>query len=280
MSVLAQIAFTTPWLLIGLLLLPVLWFLLRAAPPAPVRRRFPAVALLLGLKDDETTPDRTPWWLLLLRMLAIASLIVGFAGPVLNPEKQATITDDPLLVLMDASWASAPTWSARVAYAETLIARAGRDGHPVALVLATASSSGELQFTGAEVAGSRLSGLNPVAWAPDYGELNSVVRAEGQGFETLWISDGLEHPGRSDLADLLKEKGSVTVVQSDRPALGLLAPVIERDQLVVPVVRSLDVGAQKIAIHAIGPDPSGVERILAQQEMAFRNRRDGTLINF
>ncbi|MDP1578330.1 MAG: BatA domain-containing protein, partial [Cypionkella sp.] len=45
----SALAFTTPWLLWGLIALPILWLLLRAIPPAPIRRRFPAVALLLGL---------------------------------------------------------------------------------------------------------------------------------------------------------------------------------------------------------------------------------------
>ena len=80
------IAFTAPWLLLGLIVLPILWFLLRAVPPAPIRRRFPGVALLLGLKDADNETDKTPWWLLLLRMLAVAAIILGFAGPVLNPE--------------------------------------------------------------------------------------------------------------------------------------------------------------------------------------------------
>ncbi len=48
------IGFLSPWLLLGLLALPVLWIILRAVPPAPIRRRFPGVALLLGLRDDET----------------------------------------------------------------------------------------------------------------------------------------------------------------------------------------------------------------------------------
>ncbi|MDP5360484.1 MAG: BatA domain-containing protein, partial [Paracoccaceae bacterium] len=80
------IGFVAPWLLLGLIALPILWILLRAVPPAPIRRRFPGVALLLGLTDDENQTDRTPWWLLLLRILAIAAAIIGFAGPVLNPQ--------------------------------------------------------------------------------------------------------------------------------------------------------------------------------------------------
>jgi hypothetical protein len=62
----ANLAFTTPLLLLALLALPILWWLLRAVPPAPIRRRFPGVALLLGLQDDESQTDKTPWWLLLL----------------------------------------------------------------------------------------------------------------------------------------------------------------------------------------------------------------------
>ncbi|MBV1896029.1 MAG: BatA domain-containing protein, partial [Rhodobacteraceae bacterium] len=87
MTVLGGIGFASPWLLLGLIALPVLWIILRAVPPAPIRRRFPGVALLLGLKDDESVSDRTPWWLLLLRMLAIAAAIIGLAGPVLNPSQ-------------------------------------------------------------------------------------------------------------------------------------------------------------------------------------------------
>ena len=88
MTVLAGMGFAAPWLLLGLAALPILWLLLRAIPPAPVRRMFPGVSLLLGLKDDETVSDRTPWWLLVLRMLAMGAVIIGLAGPVLNPARE------------------------------------------------------------------------------------------------------------------------------------------------------------------------------------------------
>ena len=58
MFTIGAIGFTAPWLLLGLIVLPVLWLILRAVPPAPIRRRFPGVALLLGLADDETQTDR------------------------------------------------------------------------------------------------------------------------------------------------------------------------------------------------------------------------------
>ncbi|MGB5871660.1 MAG: BatA domain-containing protein, partial [Albidovulum sp.] len=85
----AALGFSTPWLLWALLALPVIWILLRVVPPAAVLRRFPGVVLLLGLADTETAAARTPPWLLMLRILALALVILGFAGPVLNPDARA-----------------------------------------------------------------------------------------------------------------------------------------------------------------------------------------------
>ena len=68
-----SLAFLAPWLLLGLVALPVLWWLLRAVPPSPARQAFPGVRLLLGLVDPEKMPERTPWWLLLLRIAAAAT---------------------------------------------------------------------------------------------------------------------------------------------------------------------------------------------------------------
>src|SRR5688572_19104271 len=111
-EMIGSFAFTAPWLLLGLVTLPILWWLLRAIPPAPARRAFPGVRLLLGLTDPEKMPERTPWWLLLLRMAALGAAIVAFAGPVLNPRPEGS--SDPLLVLLDGGWGDAPDWTGRI----------------------------------------------------------------------------------------------------------------------------------------------------------------------
>ena len=112
MFLLGPVGFAAPWLLLGLIALPILWVLLRAVPPAPIRRRFPGVALLLGLKDEQSEVDKTPWWLLLLRLLAVAAAIIGFAGPVLNPDERVAGTG-PLLIAVDGTWADARDWQQR-----------------------------------------------------------------------------------------------------------------------------------------------------------------------
>ena len=59
----SSLAFSTPWMLSALLLLPVLWWLLRVTPPAPKQIRFPAIRLLFGLESPERTPASSPLWL-------------------------------------------------------------------------------------------------------------------------------------------------------------------------------------------------------------------------
>ncbi|MBR9843131.1 MAG: LytTR family transcriptional regulator, partial [Rhodobacteraceae bacterium] len=208
-----SIGFTTPWLLYALLALPVLWLILRAIPPAPVIRRFPGVALLIGLADEDTVSDRTPWWLLLLRALAVAALILGLAGPVLNPEPTDTARKDRLLVLLDGGWASAANWRAQMAYLDARLDEAHRAGHEVALL--QLSTPEPTRFQPAATLKSLLPGIAPTPWQP--GSLENLTLPEAD-FDTLWLSDGLSHPDRRTLLTALEAKGRVSVVEPDRAA--------------------------------------------------------------
>ncbi|MEO0830352.1 MAG: BatA domain-containing protein, partial [Pseudomonadota bacterium] len=185
MFMLGPIGFTAPLLLIALVALPILWLILRAVPPAPIRRRFPGVALLLGLTDDETQTDRTPWWLLLLRLLAAGLIILGFAGPVLNPQTERSGTG-PLLIAVDASWADARDWPRRLDRIEVLLDEASRSGRPTAIVRLTDLTPGDIPFQSAEDWSTRLAALTPNPWAPDYAAARAwAERLEGS-FETYW----------------------------------------------------------------------------------------------
>ncbi|HQT73130.1 MAG TPA: BatA domain-containing protein, partial [Acidiphilium sp.] len=79
------LSFAAPEVLAGILVLPALYFILRAMPPAPRRQVFPPIRLLRALAPTAHTPVRMPLWLLLLRLVAAALLIVGFAGPQIVP---------------------------------------------------------------------------------------------------------------------------------------------------------------------------------------------------
>ncbi|NBB97238.1 MAG: DUF4159 domain-containing protein [Alphaproteobacteria bacterium] len=262
------VGFATPWLLAALVALPVLWWLLRAVPPAPVVRRFPGVALLLGLTDARTETDKTPWWLLLLRALAVAALIVGFAGPMLNPQAART-GDAPLLVVMDAGWASARDWSRRTERVAELLAEAARADRPVAVVALTDLPEGPLPLREAGFWAERIGGLSPAPFAPDADAVATWAATLPDRLDSYWLSDGLDAPYRAALTDALQSRGGLTVFETSRPVLALAPPVLRDGVLALQGLRLPGQPATDVDIIATGRDPAGVERALARATASF-----------
>ena len=263
------VSFAAPLLLVALIVLPILWWLLRAVPPAPIRRRFPGVALLIGLKDDDSQTDKTPWWLLLLRILAVAAVIIGFAGPVLNPPEES-VAEGPLLVLMDASWASGRDWPARQDRARALIEEAGRDARPVALVqLTDLPPVGDVPFQAANSWLARLDNLEPAPFAPDMAAALEWAEALEGGYQTFWFSDGLDHPGRGALSDVLTGAGDVVAFQGGRDVLALGPARFEDGLIRLPAHRAQNGAARDVTVEAYGLDPAGIERQLARETLSF-----------
>ncbi|MEM1302682.1 MAG: DUF4159 domain-containing protein, partial [Pseudomonadota bacterium] len=214
--------------------------------------------------------DRTPWWLLLLRMLAVAAAIIGFAGPVLNPQDRQP-GSGPLLVVMDGSWAKAADWSARMERVDALLAEAARDGRTVAMVSLTDTRADAIEFLAADAWRSRLPGFAPEPWQPGpdaHADLSGRLAGLDE-FDTFWMSDGLDRAERADLLALLETKGNVRVFESARP-LYALQPVEFVDGAVAVTALRRDAGAAtEVSISAFGRDPSGVDRALAGLTVDF-----------
>ena len=269
MTVLGGIGFTAPWLLVALLALPLLWLLLRAIPPAPIRRRFPGVALLLGLTDDESVSDRTPWWLLLLRILAVAAIILGLAGPVLNPGEPRSEGKGPLLIVLDGSWGGATRWTEQREAIDAQLTRASRNGRTVGFLEMTRP---ELPvFQTADVWRSRLAGFEPAAWQPDAARsAEAVSLLEGlDGFDTLWFSDGLDYPGRTDALALFETKGSVEVYQTAANVIALAPVSFEDGAVQLEALRAAPGPERQVTLQVQGRDPAGNPTLLATANATF-----------
>ena len=138
---LSALAFLNPWLLTALAALPLIYWLLRTVPPRPRQIEFPPTRILVGMENKEKTPAKTPWWLLLIRLLAAALVIFALAEPVLNPQAQSAIKGTgPVVIAVDNGWASAGEWDQRLAMVERLIDEAEGDSRPVA-VFGTAATT-------------------------------------------------------------------------------------------------------------------------------------------
>ena len=222
MAGLSALSFTTPWLLTALALLPVIWLLMRATPPKPSSVRFPAFVILRRLKTTEETPDKTPWWLLLLRLCLAGLIIVALAGPILNAPKP-TPGAGPLVLVIDNSWAAAPGWRARIDAMRLAIAEAETAQRPVIILPTTPSLIPDpIKPLTAGEARDVVSALAPAPFLPDYAVTIEQMTALDNALEKLigsveirWMSDGLAGDKDTDLAQSLAERGTLTVFAGD-----------------------------------------------------------------
>lgn len=259
--------FVTPWILLGLLGLPLLWVILRAVPPSPTKVVFGGLALLLGLKDETQSAAHTPWWLILLRVLTVAAFIIGFAGPMLGPT-QITTGSSRLVVVVDNGWMSDANRISDQKLLDDLWDQAIKSDQLVAIL--DLSDPQPLLFTSANDAQTRQDILSPLAVIPDFQSgLQAVQDSAEAEFDTLWLSDGVAYQeSRATLLRALSDKGTVRYAQSARPYY--LNTLERQDQGILVGVTRLDTTANDaITIEAYGTDLKGRNAVLAQSQIMF-----------
>ena len=188
------LSFAEPLLLLGLLSLPLLWWLLRVMPPRPRRIEFPPTRLLFDIAPKEETPSRTPWWLTALRLLAATLVILAAAGPIWNPQTGVAGSSAPLLILLDDGWSAASSWDTRIKAADELIANADSNRRGIALV-ALSEPTRDITVMPGGTARVALRQLSPKPYAIERVEtlpaIARFLKATGD-CEIAWLSDGVD----------------------------------------------------------------------------------------
>jgi len=251
------LAFAQPLVLLGLIALPVLWWLLRLVPPRPRRIEFPPTRLLFDIAPREETPARTPWWLTLLRLALAALLIIAAAGPMWNPPLAASKGSAPLAILIDDGWSAAATWDARMQTLDDIVARAESDGRGVALVpLSETTRDASFETPGA--ARIRIQQLAPKPHTLVRTDALPMIRkllAASPAAEAVWLSDGVDLGRTGEFVTALAaatQGRPVTVISGGiAPARALTAADNAAGGLSVKVLRPTPAGEDVGTIRAI-----------------------------
>jgi hypothetical protein len=247
------VVFGSPLLLLGLAALPVIWWLLRYTPPRPQAEPFPPLKILLGVPRKEETPDRSPWWLTLLRLLMAAAVIVALANPVFNPSGTIAAGEGALALIVDNGWASGPDWKQRVVTARRLIDGARERGVPVVLAFTVEPKNAEIGPFDAEEAAKRLAAAGPIAAPVDRAEAWGRVAAalaSLPGADVAILSDGLASPGDTAAAKVLAEARPhalrwIAPARLDR--LAVVADEIGADAFSATIIRPANETAPRVA---------------------------------
>ncbi len=253
MNLLANISFGAPWILLALAVLPAIWFLLRVTPPLPKRVVFPPLRLLFGLRDQEQTPAGTPWWLMLLRLIAAAALIVALAEPQIGRTLELS-GKGPVLLFVDNGWTAAAGWEARKGLVREAIDIAARQDRPV--VLLSTADHPDTNVLDAGAADRAARALVPRPWLAGrsaavaaLAKLHFAVRPE-----ILWLSDGIDDGNARRTAEVLSRFGNLRLFteRSGSGPLALNGTVNTADGFETEVLRAGTGSVREGAVTAFG----------------------------
>jgi Domain of unknown function (DUF4159)/Aerotolerance regulator N-terminal len=254
------LAFLNPWLLAALATLPLIYWLLRTVPPRPQQIAFPATRILVGLENKDKTPAKTPWWLLLIRLLAAALVIAALAEPILNPNRETKLTGTgPVVIAIDNGWASAANFAQRAGAVEQLITQAESQRRPV-IILPTAQTAktATARLEASNDARTTAAAISPQPFAPDRTAAitaleTALVNPNGEA-SIVWLTDGVDQTGDAGaFMERLQKLGRVTLF--DQPAaddgLGLIASVGPKGKLEAEIRRTQTGTARDGVLHAL-----------------------------
>ncbi|TPJ17672.1 DUF4159 domain-containing protein [Mesorhizobium sp. B2-7-3] len=218
------LSFGAPMVLWGLLALPVIWWLLRLTPPKPQTEVFPPLKILARVLRREETPQRSPWWLTLLRLLMAALVVAALAEPVFNPREKLPAEGAALALVIDNDWASAADWNKRVATAERLIKDAGSNGVPVIIAFTAEKPNAEIGPFDAAAALDRLRAAKPRPIPTDRPAVYARVAGMLEtlpGASVAVLADGLGAKGDEAAFNTLLSKNAARIVWAVADRLSL-----------------------------------------------------------
>lgn len=227
--------FLTPLALLGLLTLPLVWWLLKATPPKPRKQTFPAIQILRSLHPKETDAARAPLWLLLIRLAALTLLVLGLAQPLLPGNRLPSTGHGPIALVLDDDMLAATSWPQRLATAQSVLDDAEHASRPV-LLLRTATpptltegAQPALQPQLAAHVRQELAALRPMPWGTERATLARALTEHPPGTfgSVVYLSNGVASTGDAALAQALKTLGPVQDIRFTQSPVYALKPVAQ-----------------------------------------------------
>ena len=214
------VSFASPWMLLGLGSLPLLWWLMRSIPPRPREEDFPAIRFLFDLESDEQEVSTMPLWQRMIYLTAAASAVTALADPVIDPP--ALIThDNTVMLVIDNGWSASFSQEQRDRGIEKILNDAVAGGNQVILLPAAPApeqhpDAGQLLDAAyARTVWQEIAAPNP--WPVDYSalidHLDNAANIPGDGtMSVIWLNDGLGDDSATELADRLRTIGNVKIL--------------------------------------------------------------------
>ncbi|QNT77288.1 DUF4159 domain-containing protein [Entomobacter blattae] len=226
--------FLKPLLLMGLAILPIIWYLLYIRPPAARKQIFPAIMLVRLLPLSQQTPYKSSLWRLFLRCIAVTLLVLGFAEPVVFHQNNKEFAfHKTALIVIDNGWASIHDWQKRKETLNTLLNKGLAEQQKI-LLLATAPTEGNTLLniaTPQTIPESQpiLNLLHPEPWPTERkmaAEALEKIHAHYPDLEVFYLADGLQSADDKIFKEKLHLFSTIHDIRLDNTVLEPASPFL------------------------------------------------------
>lgn len=226
-----MIIFLTPLALLGLLTLPLVWWLLKATPPAARPQRFPPIQILRQLRARESDVARSPLWLLLVRLAAVCLLVLGLAHPVLPGDRVQSTDHGTLLLVVDDDMLAASSWAQRMATARSIVEDAAHAHRRVILLRTaavgeTAIDQDTLTPRDTNAVLQDITALHSQPWGTDRAATAQRLEAHPPADigSVFYLANGVASSGDAAFATALRRFGKVQEIRFTENPVAALVP--------------------------------------------------------
>ncbi|WP_019222341.1 DUF4159 domain-containing protein [Bartonella rattaustraliani] len=274
-------SFASPLLLLGLLSLPIIWWLLRITPPSARKELFPPLRFLPKQTNQQETAKHTPWWLLFLRLAIAALIIIALARPTWNQKPIILSGTGPLALIIDNGWASTKEWKKRILIAETLLAQAEKHQKDVYFLATAENDLSHIGPSPAKVIKQQLMHLQPRPLPVNRIEaLKKLIDiAPNTSLDIAYLSDGLQTSEDDQTFALIKQLKPKTFIwySSDISNLtGITAIENDNGNMAARIIRSTTQGTTPTTVSLYDLN----NQLLGQFTTNFPEGKATTLVPF
>lgn len=256
------LSFLSPFVLSGLFTLPVIWWLLRVTPPPHRTQHLPTMAFLHNLPRTVTTAIQTPWWILLIRLLALGFLMIGIAGPVVKHNAVPSNTPKNYIFVFENGWSAAHTWFNQKADAEKLLRSMANDNTQIHILTTAPEPGQDVPLSQGPYTPVQAIGLLPTINLHPWEETLPRIKLPEGPAQTFWFGDGFDHDGQNKMMRESLKKGHVTYFAPDR----LTGPL--------RLQRETETAPEKMVVQLDVPEPFEHDRSF---QLETRNQKGAIL---
>ena len=262
---LLSLTFGQPWILLGLIVLPAIWWLLQLTPPRPQHEVFPPVGILEKITQTEETPHNSPWWLTLLRLAMATLIIFAMASPLLNPQETIVSGNGKLMIVVDDGWASSQNLDQQKETLRRLALQAKENSNTVMIASATDQNGWNLEATSPDDALPLIEAHINRPIKPDHSKLAKSISsrfANGVPDQIIWLSDGIERDGTKELMAQLARAPKLDILLPVNEHVVALHDVSNRPTAMTASLTRVETGKQA-AFELVAKDKNGT--VVARQ---------------